>query len=238
VTCHTHPCRPCEVTYILHYLPQGDESSPRGSWGICAPTLPEVLTGGAVVGAETEGKDEGIVDHVSEQEADSIAIDLVVNKTRRSLMRREYERVWNKPHRSRVFASVNPDTPPDVSVNVDKAEVGSVDNDETESDEVGEDEDPNEDVQVKRDDDSSYLPGTSLGDNDDDEDDAMGGNNNNSDDMGEYESVEDVIVAEDEVGVDETNTKKQQQHHETWVNNLLNYSHSRNPPCAPARTHG
>jgi hypothetical protein len=44
VTCHTQPCRPCEVIYILHYLPQGDESSPRGSWGICAPALPEVLT--------------------------------------------------------------------------------------------------------------------------------------------------------------------------------------------------
>jgi hypothetical protein len=44
VTCHIQPCRPCEVTYILHYLPQGDESSPRGSWAICAPALPEVLT--------------------------------------------------------------------------------------------------------------------------------------------------------------------------------------------------
>jgi hypothetical protein len=28
----------------MHYLPQGDESSPRGSCGICAPALPEVLT--------------------------------------------------------------------------------------------------------------------------------------------------------------------------------------------------
>jgi hypothetical protein len=109
-----------------------------------------------------------------------------------------------------------------LSVNVDKAEVGSVDKDETESDEVGEVEDTNEDVQVKRDDDSSYLPGTSLGDNDDDEDDAVGGNNDNSDDMGEDESVEEVIVAEDEVGGDETITKKQQQHHETWVNNYNN----------------
>jgi hypothetical protein len=44
VTCHTQPCRPCEVTYILHYPPQRDESSPSGSWGICAPALPEVLT--------------------------------------------------------------------------------------------------------------------------------------------------------------------------------------------------
>jgi hypothetical protein len=44
VTCYTQPCKPCEVTYILHYLPQGGESSPRGSWGICAPALPEVLT--------------------------------------------------------------------------------------------------------------------------------------------------------------------------------------------------
>jgi hypothetical protein len=28
----------------MHYLPQGDASSPRGRWGICAPALPEVLT--------------------------------------------------------------------------------------------------------------------------------------------------------------------------------------------------
>jgi hypothetical protein len=45
--CYTQPCKPCEVTYILHYLPQGDESSPRGSWVICAPALPEVLTSDA-----------------------------------------------------------------------------------------------------------------------------------------------------------------------------------------------
>jgi hypothetical protein len=96
---------------------------------------------------------------------------------------------------------------------------GSVDKDETESDEVGKDKDTNEDVQVKRDDDLSYVPGISLGDNDEYEDDAVGGNNDNSDNMGEDEAVEDVIVAEDEVGGDETNTKKQQQHHETWVNN-------------------
>jgi hypothetical protein len=44
VTCYTQPCKPCEVTYILHYLPQGDESSPRGRWGICVPALPGVLT--------------------------------------------------------------------------------------------------------------------------------------------------------------------------------------------------
>jgi hypothetical protein len=43
VTCHTQPCRPCAGTHIMHYLPQGVESSPRGSWGICAPALPEVL---------------------------------------------------------------------------------------------------------------------------------------------------------------------------------------------------
>jgi hypothetical protein len=44
VTCYTQPCKPCKVTCILHYLPQGGESSPRGGWGICAPALPEVLT--------------------------------------------------------------------------------------------------------------------------------------------------------------------------------------------------
>jgi hypothetical protein len=44
VTCYTQPCKLCKATYILHYLPQGGESSPRGSWGICAPALPEVLT--------------------------------------------------------------------------------------------------------------------------------------------------------------------------------------------------
>jgi hypothetical protein len=44
VTCYTHPCKPYKVTCLLHYLPLGDESSPRGRWGICAPALPEVLT--------------------------------------------------------------------------------------------------------------------------------------------------------------------------------------------------
>jgi hypothetical protein len=44
VTCYTQPCKSCKVKYVLDYLPQGGESSPRGSWGICAPALPEVLT--------------------------------------------------------------------------------------------------------------------------------------------------------------------------------------------------
>jgi hypothetical protein len=44
VTCYTQPRKPCKCTYILDYLPQGDESSPRGGWGIGASALPEVLT--------------------------------------------------------------------------------------------------------------------------------------------------------------------------------------------------
>jgi hypothetical protein len=44
VTCYTQSCKPCKVLHIMHYLPQGDASSPRGGWGICAPALPEVLT--------------------------------------------------------------------------------------------------------------------------------------------------------------------------------------------------
>jgi hypothetical protein len=37
VTCYTQPCKPCKVTCILHYLPLGDESSPRGEMGyFCA----------------------------------------------------------------------------------------------------------------------------------------------------------------------------------------------------------
>jgi hypothetical protein len=77
-------------------------------------------------------------------------------------------------------------------------------------------------VQVKRDDDSSYVPGISLGDNDENEDDAVGGNNDNADDVGEDEAVEDVIVAEDVVGGVETNTKMQKLHYEAWVNNYNN----------------
>jgi hypothetical protein len=46
VTCYTQPCKPYKVLCLLHYLPLGDESSPRGGWGICAPALPEVLTRG------------------------------------------------------------------------------------------------------------------------------------------------------------------------------------------------
>jgi hypothetical protein len=30
----------------MNHLPGGDESSPRGRWGLCAPALPEVLTSG------------------------------------------------------------------------------------------------------------------------------------------------------------------------------------------------
>jgi hypothetical protein len=44
VTCNTQSCKPCKVTCILQYLPQGGESSPRGRWGICGPALLEVLT--------------------------------------------------------------------------------------------------------------------------------------------------------------------------------------------------
>jgi hypothetical protein len=44
VTCYTHPCNPYKVICLLHYLPLGDESSPRGRWSICAPALPELLT--------------------------------------------------------------------------------------------------------------------------------------------------------------------------------------------------
>jgi hypothetical protein len=108
----------------------------------------------------------------------------------------------------------------DVTVNIDKANVGTVDKDETESDDVDEDEDEdtNEDVQVKPDDDSSYVPGVSLGDNDEDEDDTVGGNNDNDDDVGEDELVEDVNDAEDVVEGVETNTKNQKRHYEAWVN--------------------
>jgi hypothetical protein len=58
VTCYTHPFKPCKVKYVLDYLPQGDESSPRGRWGICAPALPEVLTIGFPL------LTSGLVDHV------------------------------------------------------------------------------------------------------------------------------------------------------------------------------
>jgi hypothetical protein len=44
VTCYTQPCNAYEVICLPHYLPLGDESSPRGRWSICAPALPEVLT--------------------------------------------------------------------------------------------------------------------------------------------------------------------------------------------------
>jgi hypothetical protein len=143
------------------------------------------------------------------------------NNIRKSLMKRKYKELWGKNHGYRTPPIEKPDTVSDVTVNVDKADVGSVDKDETESDDVDkdEDEDTNEDVQVKRDDDSSYVPGVSLGDNDEDEDDAVGGNNDNADDVGEDELVKDVIDDEDVVEGFETNTKMQKCHYEAWVNN-------------------
>jgi hypothetical protein len=43
----------------MHYLPLGDESSPRGRWGICARALPEVLTKGHGKISAQEGKGKG-----------------------------------------------------------------------------------------------------------------------------------------------------------------------------------
>jgi hypothetical protein len=129
----------------------------------------------------------------------------------------------------------------DVTVNVDKVNVGTVDKDETESDDVDEDEDEDEDthedVQVKPDDDSSYVPDVSLGDNDEDEDDAVGGNNDNADDVGEDELVEYVIDAEDVVECVETNTKNQKRHYEAWVknyNDMVSY-YNTNGDCIVTR---
>jgi hypothetical protein len=85
------------------------------------------------------------------------------NNMRQSLLKRRYKEVWGEVHGYQSSPNENPDTASDVRVNVDNSDVGSVDKDETESDNVDEDEDTHEDVQVKRDDDSSYVPGISLG---------------------------------------------------------------------------
>jgi hypothetical protein len=146
------------------------------------------------------------------------------NTIRKQLMKKQYRELWGEEHGYRSPTRDQQDTVSDVTVNVDKANVDTVNKDETESDDVDkdEDEDKDEDVQVKPDDDSSYVPGSSLGDND--EDDAVGGNNENADDVGEDELVEGVIDAEDLVedeGVEcvETNTKNQKHHYDAWVNN-------------------
>jgi hypothetical protein len=138
---------------------------------------------------------------------------------RRSLLSRKYKEAWGVAHRSQISASENPDTASDVTVNVEKADVGSVDKDETESDDVDEEEDTNKDVEVKRYDDSSYVPGMSLGDNDEDKDDSVGVINDNAVDTGADEAVEEVIVAEDQVVGVESRTKKQKLHYDAWVNN-------------------
>jgi hypothetical protein len=167
-----------------------------------------------------DDKNKSSVDDVSGKERDSNEIDPMQNNIRKSLMKRKYKELWGKDHGYQTPPIEKPDTVSDLTVNVDKAEVGSVDKDETESDDVDEDEDEdtNEDVQVKRDDNPSYVHGVSLGDNDEDEDDAVGGNNDNDDDVGEDELVEDVIDAEDVVKGVETNTKMQKRHYEAWVN--------------------
>jgi hypothetical protein len=198
--------------------------------------------GGPVVGRETKGNDEDAdvlvddknkssADNVSGKERDSNEIDLMQNSIRKQLMKKQYRELWGKDHGYWSPNSPNSDHQDIVShvtVNVDKVNVDTVDKDETETDDVDEDEDKDkdedEDVQVKPDDDSSYVPGVSLGVNDEDEDDVVGGNNDNADDVGEDELVEGVIDAE-YVGDDEvverveTNTKNQKRHYETWVNN-------------------
>jgi hypothetical protein len=206
--------------------------------------------GGPVVGPETKGNDDDTdamvdnknkssADDVSGKERDSDEIDHMKNTIRKQLKKKRYRELWGEEHGYRSPPSEKQDTVSDVTVNVDKANVDTVDKDETESDDVDEDEDEdkNEDVQVKPDDDSSYVPGISLGDNDEDEDDAVGGNNDNADDVGENELVEDVIDAEDVVECVETNTKNQKRHYEAWVknyNDMVSY-YNTNGDCIVTR---
>jgi hypothetical protein len=206
--------------------------------------------GGPVFGPETKGNDDDAdamvddknkssADNVSGKERDSDEIDCMKNTIRKQLMKKRYRELWGEDHGYRTPPSEEHDTVSDVTVNVDKANVDTVDKDEMESDDVDEDEDEdkNEDVQVKPDDDSGYVPGVSLGDNDEDEDDAVGGNNNNADDVGEDELVEDVIDAEDVVECAETNTKNQKRHYEAWVknyNDMVSY-YNANGDCIVTR---
>jgi hypothetical protein len=183
------------------------------------PVVPETKGNVDVADAMVDDKKTSSVDDVSAKEYDSNEIDRMQNRMRRSLLSRKYKEVWGVAHRSQSSASENPDNASDVTANVNKADVGSVDKEYTESDDVDEEEDTNKDVEVERYDDSSYVPGISLGDNDEDKDDAVGGINDNADNVGEDEAVEDVIVAEDEVVGVETHTKRQKLHYEAWVNN-------------------
>jgi hypothetical protein len=155
------------------------------------------------------------------------------NRMRRSLLSRQYEEKWGVAHRYQSSSSDNPDNASDVAANVDKVDEGSVHKDETESDDVDEEEDRNKDAEVKRDDDSSYVHGVSLGDNDEDKDDSVGDINVNDVDVGADEAVEDVIVAEDEVVGVESRTKKQKQQYDAWVNNynMVVQSYNTNGHC-------
>jgi hypothetical protein len=153
-----------------------------------------------------DDKNKSSADDVSGKERDLDEIERMQNTIRKQLMKKQYIELWGEEHGYRSPNSDQQDTVSDVAVNVDKVNVDTVDKEERESDDVDEDEyeDKDEDVQVKDvqvkpDDESSYVPGVSLGDNDEDEDDAVGGNNNNADDVGEDELVEGVIDAEDVV---------------------------------------
>jgi hypothetical protein len=104
------------------------------------------------------------------KECDSNEIDLMQNTIRNQRMKKQYRELWGQEHGYRSPNIPNSDQQyivSDVTVNVDKANVDTVNKDETESDDVDEDEDEDkyEDVQVKPDDDSTYVAGVSLGDN-------------------------------------------------------------------------
>jgi hypothetical protein len=227
------------VAAVVDSTTVDDDHSDGGGGPVVGP---ETKVNDTVADAMVDDKNKSSVDGVSGKEFDSNEIDRMQHNMRKSLFKRRYKEVWGKDQGYQSPPIENPDNASHVTVNVDKAEVRSVDKDKTGSDDVDEDEDEgtNEDVQVKRDDDSSYLPGISLGDNDEDEDedDAVGGNNNNADDVGEDKAVGDVIVAEDVVGGVETNTKMQKLHYEAWVNNY-NYMvsfYNTNGHCIVKRT--
>jgi hypothetical protein len=89
VTCYTQPCRPCAGTHILHYLPQGGELSPRGSWGICALALPEVLTVQPTTDVGTP-----LTVHYQAGKASHSPGPMAINHRRRHVLYRDLPALW------------------------------------------------------------------------------------------------------------------------------------------------
>jgi hypothetical protein len=132
-------------------------------------------------------------DDLGEKECHSIEMDLMQGTIRKQLLKDQSRDLWGEDHGCQSPNSDHKDTVDDKTDNVDKEDEDTEDKDDTEIDDVDEDED----VEVKQDDDESFVPEIELDDDYGGDDDAVCDHEDNPDDVGEDKAGEGVIEIKD-----------------------------------------